>query len=184
MNNAIFKYRKLWVIAIFLMLTKYSVAQYGEYEVKAAYIFNFAKFIDWPANAHIGDTLTLAIYNHDPFGVILENTMIGRRAKGKAWKIIRTDKIDKLAQCNIVFISDIELYEILKIIEKLKDKPVITVGDEIIDFCELGGMINFTPQFSEQQFEINNDIAKSTGILISPKLLLLAKLVSNNEDEF
>lgn len=180
-----FTYKLLFILPVlFLLQANKTHAQYSEYEVKAAYIFNFAKFVDWPENATENDTLVLGIYNYDPFGVVLDKTMVGRKARGKDWKIIRTNKISDLEKCNIVFLSDVEQYEILQIMDRLKSKPVITIGDEIIDFCESGGIINFTPQFSEHQFEINNEIAKSRGIIISPKLLLLAKIISNNEDEF
>jgi len=160
------------------------MCQYAEYELKAAYIFNFAKFINWPPSANNNDTIVLAVYKNDPFGIILEKTMVGRKANGKNWKIIRTKSIKDLEKCNIAFFSDIQKYELLKIIKQLNNKPVLTIGDEFFDFCELGGIINFTPQFSEYQFEINNDIAKTHKIIISPKLLLLSKIVSNTEDEF
>lgn len=159
-------------------------AQYSEYEIKAAYIFNFAKFIEWPDIKTKADTIILAIYGPDPFGSVLEKTMIGRKAQGKDWKIIRTTNVTDIEGCHIVFIADIGKYETIQLIEKIKNKPILTIGDEMMQFCELGGIVNFTPQFSDQQFEINNDVAKSKGIFISPKLLLLAKIISNKEDEF
>ena len=166
------------------MGVKNGMCQYSEYEIKAAYIFNFAKFIEWPAQPTNNDTITLVIYKNDPFGIVLEKTMVGRKANGKVWKIIRADNLQALDNCQIVFFSDIEKYDLLKLFNKLKNKPIITIGDEIIDFCEIGGTINFTPQFSEYKFEINNEIAKINKVIISPKLLILAKIVSNKEDEF
>ena len=71
--------------------------------------------------------------------------------------------------------------QILKCIDK---KPIVTIGDELPDFCLLGGIINFMPQFSKHQFEINKDAADAIGVKISPKLLLLAKIISTKEDEF
>ena len=177
-------YKLVLLLLISLAGIKNGICQYSEYEIKAAYIFNFAKFLDWPATNPNKDTIILAIYNNDPFGIVLEKTMVGRKANGKDWKIIRTNNKKELEKCNIVFFSDIEKSELLKILEQLKNKPLITIGDEIIDFCEIGGTINFTPQFSEYQFEINNEVAKSHRIIISPKLLLLAKIVSKTEDEF
>lgn len=173
------------IIGIFIItLSGAAKAQYSEYEIKAAYIFNFAKFIDWEkTNSHI-DTITLGIYNADPFGIILEKTMLGRTANGKEWKIKRVHTITELKECQIVFLSDIGKYEYLKLIEQLRNSPVLTVGDELEEFCENGGMVNFTPQYSKHQFEINNNEAKANGIIINPKLLLLAKIVSGNEDEF
>jgi hypothetical protein len=157
---------------------------YSEYEVKAAYIFNFAKFLEWPTSKLNNDTIILAIYKDDPFGVVIEKTMVGRKANNKVWKIVRTNKLKDLDNCQIAFFSDIQKYELVKILDHLNSKPILTIGDEIIDFCELGGTINFTPQFSEYQFEINNEIAKAHRIVISHKLLLLAKIVTNSEDEF
>ena len=181
-------YKNIYKLVLILLLAlagiKNGMSQYSEYEIKAAYIFNFAKFLDWPSSDLNADTIVLAIYNNDPFGIVLEKTMVGRKANGKVWKIIRTKNKMDLENCHIAFFSDIEKYELIKILDKLDKKPVLTIGDEIIDFCESGGNINFTSQFSENQFEINNDAAKSQKIVISPKLLLLAKIVSNNEDEF
>jgi hypothetical protein len=165
-------------------LANKTYAQYSEYEIKAAYIFNFAKFIVWPESSNNTDTLYLGIFGSDPFGTILEKTLIGRKAQGKEWKIIRSSNLLDLFNCHIIFISEIEKSEMVKIIERTNGLPVLTLGDELNDFCKLGGIINFTPQFSEQQFEINNESALSKGIKISPKLLLLAKVISNKEDEF
>jgi len=160
------------------------MSQYAEYEIKAAYIFQFARFIEWPSGTFESDTIYLGIYKNDPFGVVLEKTMIGRKANGKDWKIIRTNNLNKLQQCHIVFFSDVQKYDLLKALAYLKSKTIITIGDEMHDFCELGGTINFTPQYSEHPFEINNEVTKSVKIKVSPKLLLLAKIISTNEDEF
>jgi len=84
-----------------------SHAQYSEYEIKAAYIFNFAKFIEWPEIEGNSDTLILGIYGTDPFGNILEKTLIGRKAQGKDWKIIRSSNLSDLTKCHILFVSDV-----------------------------------------------------------------------------
>ncbi len=161
-----------------------SYAQYSEYEIKAAYIFNFAKFIVWPESTNKNDTIYLGVFGTDPFGSILEKTLLGRKAQGKEWKIIRSSNLQDLFRCHIIFVSEIGKYDMLSVIERTNGLPVLTLGDELHDFCEMGGIINFTPQFSEQQFEINNESAIIKGIKISPKLLLLAKVISNKEDEF
>jgi hypothetical protein len=174
-----------FLILALLLVTLNLRAQYSEYEVKAAYIFNFAKFIEWPANYLPNeDTIYLCIYKNDPFGIILEKTMIGRKANGKEWKITRINSLDEIGKCHILFFSEINKHEIISLLEQFKNKPVLTIGDEEPDFCEFGGIINFTPQFSEYQFEINKDVAGGLNIKISPKLLLLAKIISIKEDEF
>jgi len=177
------KYGLLLAFSLLLM-AKMSVAQYSEYEIKAAYIFNFAKFIQWPAHINEQDTIVLGIYKTDPFGLVIDKTMQGRKAQGKAWKIIRINQLSDIEKCHILFLSELGKFETLQIIERSKNKPILTIGDEIIGFCEIGGIVNFTPQFSEHQFEINNEASLLKNITISPKLLLLAKIISNNEDEF
>ncbi len=168
-----------------LFAIKTTNAQYSEYEVKAAYIFNFAKFIEWPPIPYLStDTIYLAIVGNDPFGIILEKTMIGRQANGKHWKIKRIKKAPEKQEYHIMFISGVEPSEALAIIEKTKKQSVLTIGDKIPQFCELGGIINFTQQYSQNQFEINNHIAKDKGITISPKLLVLSKIITTTEDEF
>jgi len=167
-----------------LLSSRVCLAQYSEYEIKAAYIFNFAKFIDWPANqTFIKDTIVLGIYKNDPFGIILEKTMLGRKVNDKEWKIVRINRQSELAKCHILFFSGLSKSEVINILEKLKSYPILTIGDEIPGFCESGGMVNFTAQFSQHQFEINNDEASHHQIIISPKLLLLAKIITT-EDEF
>lgn len=175
----------IFVVALFTITTKKTFSQYTEYEVKAAYIFSFMKFIEWenPTIAK-SDTITLGIYKNDPFGKILEHIMLGRKSNGKLWKILRFDKIANVDKCNIVFLSDIDKYELGIILKRISSKPILSIGDEIPDFCEIGGMLNFTPQYSDNQFEINNKLANKNGININPKLLKLAKIVSYNEDEF
>lgn len=183
------RYRKyIHKLVLLLIITIFGVksgmCQYSEYEIKAAYLFNFAKFIEWPSPQSNSDTITLGIYKNDPFGIVLEKTMIGRKVNGKVWKIVRTSKLQDLDNCQMVFFSDVEKYDLLKLITHLKNKPILTIGDEIMDFCKIGGAINFTPQFSEFQFEINNEVAKGNRVVISPKLLVLAKIISISENEF
>lgn len=159
-------------------------AQYSEYEVKAAYIFNFAKFIEWPADYIEGDTLYLCVYKNDPFGIILEKTMIGRKANGKDWKIKRISNLNEAGECHFLIVSGIKQHEAMQVLKNIGSRPIVTIGDELNNFCTIGGVINFLPQYSERQFEINKDVANDIGIKISPKLLLLAKIISTKEDEF
>lgn len=181
-----YTYKLLFAITIFILSgTKIAHAQYSEYEIKAAYIFNFAKFIEWPNDANpSNDTIVLGIYKYDPFGIILEKTMIGRKANGKSWKILRVNTISEIKKCNIVLFSDVSPYELGIVLKSIKNKPILSIGDEVDEFCEIGGILNFTPQYSQNQFEINNKVALKSSITINPKLLKLAKIVSYNEDEF
>ncbi len=159
-------------------------AQYAEYEVKAAYIFHFAKFMEWNTEKEDSTVLTIGLYQNDPFGIILDKTLLGRSTNGKQWNIVQVANQEEALSCDFLFISDIERYDLLKLLERLKKTAIITIGDEIEGFCQDGGLINFSPQYSSHRFEINNKRAILNGITISPKLLVLSKLVSDDEDEF
>ncbi len=179
------KIRNILIASAIICLTATRVnAQYSEYEVKAAYIFNFAKFIDWPADYLNQDTIYLCIYKNDPFGIILEKTMIGRKVNGKVWKITRIKSLKEIDKCHMLFLSEIKQHEVIQLLNNIGRKPIVTIGDELPIFCESGGIINFMSQFSDRQFAINKDAADHIGINISPKLLLLAKIIYNKEDEF
>ena len=89
-------YKLIVVLIITVLGIKSGMCQYSEYEIKAAYIFNFAQFIEWPAQSVNNDTITLVIYKNDPFGIVLEKTMVGRKANGKVWKIVRTNNLQAL----------------------------------------------------------------------------------------
>ena len=110
--------------------------------------------------------------------------MIGRKANGKDWKIKRISNLAEAEKCHMLILSGIKLHEAMQVLKDISDKPIVTIGDEMNNFCQIGGVVNFLPQFSERQFEINKDVANDIGIKISPKLLLLAKIISTKEDEF
>jgi hypothetical protein len=168
-----------------IFLKSYSQS-YTEYEVKAAYIFNFAKFVKWPENSFSSKTshLILGVYGTNPFGVILNKTINKRTVNGRKWIIKYFNKPEDITKCHILFISQVDKSELIKIIDKNKNKAVLTIGDNIEDFCISGGILNFSQQYSKHRFEINNDIAIQSNIIISSKLLILAKIVSSNEIKF
>lgn len=177
--------RTILMSALLCLLALTAKAQYAEYEIKAAYIFNFAKFIEWPETETTPtDSIYLCIYQKDPFGVILEKTMVGRTANGKSWNIKRINSLKEVTKCHILVIPNTSQHNITQLIKEIGNKPILTIGDEIPNFCCMGGIVNFTPQMSKCQFEMNNEIAIGNRIRINPKLLQLAKIISNKEDEF
>ena len=168
-----------------LSLNHVQAQKFTEYDLKAAYLFNFAKFVQWPEYAFEDDDApyVLGIYGEDPFGSILINALRGNTVKGRSWVIKYFTRIEDI-DCHILFLSGIEEHEMKKIIEFTSDKPILTVGDHLEYFCEQGGMINFTRQYARHRFEINNEAALKSKIYISSKLLVLAKIVSKDEVKF
>jgi hypothetical protein len=186
LNNL--KKRLTYLILLLLIFGKLSVnaQNFTEYEVKAAYIFNFSKFIKWPPSSfdNQASPYVLGIYGDDPFGNIIKKIIGNRKSNGRNWVVKYYSRPDQIKQCHILFISDVQPSELRKIFEHTSKMPILTVGDEIKDFCQQGGEINFTPKNSNKRFEINNKEANKAGLSISSKLLMLSKIISTDEVKF
>jgi hypothetical protein len=150
----------------------------SEYQVKAAFLYNFTKFVEWPQTGSdpAGTSISIGILGQNPFGATLEGIIKGKSLDGRPLVLRQLKKLDEARNCQIVFVSAGESKRIGKILESLKGAPVLTVGDSR-GFAESGGMINFIVEDSSVRFEINPDAARESGLKISSKLLSLAKIV-------
>jgi hypothetical protein len=152
----------------------------SEYEVKAAFLYNFAKFVEWPKNKpRSGEPIFIGILGDDPFGEDMEKTVQGKSVNGHPI-VIRRYKGDKPPEyCQILFISSSERRRVDRLLEMLKGSVTLTVS-EMDQFCERGGMINFRIESSKVRFEVNHRAAESEGLKISSKLLSVAVRVFAN----
>lgn len=148
---------------------------YGEYQVKAAFLYNFGKFVDWPVTAEdSGKPLVISVFGTDPFGPVLDRIVQGRLVRGRSVIIRRPIRIEELLPCQILFVSSSEKGRMPTILHALDGASVLTVG-EMEGFLQLGGMIGFVVENDKVRFEINEDAARRNGLRISSKLLTLAK---------
>ncbi len=152
----------------------------SEYQVKAVFLLNFAKFVEWPNNspgdAH--DPASLCIVGDDPFGAILNQTVRGKAVNGHELAVKRFKRGEDARGCQIVFISSSETKRLHGILESLKGTSVLTVG-ETEGFAQRGGIINFVLEDNRVHFEVNVEAAERAGLRISSKLLSLAKIVKD-----
>jgi len=174
---------KLIILLIFQVVfasfvNKTFAQQYSEYELKAAYIYNFGKFVKWPEKS-LKKEFIIGVYGLNPFKGILKEALSGRTLYGKPIKIIYFSDLKNIEKCNILFIPKVKKEELLRILNAVKNYPVLTVGDNIEDFCISGGNINFTPKYSKYRFYINNNSAKRKKLKISSKLLSLSKIITD-----
>jgi len=176
----------IWLIILVFTAVSAKAQQFTEYEVKAAYIFNFTKFIKWPASSFDNSTspYVLGIYGNDPFGSVIKKIIGTRQSNDRKWIVKYYSRPEQIKQCHILFITDINQSELRSLIMHLENKPILTVGDEIDKFCQQGGIINFTPKKSPKRFEINNKAAKNARLSISSKLLMLSKIITTDEIKF
>ena len=148
----------------------------NEYQVKAAFLYNFAKFVDWPAEAFGGSNgmLIIGVVGDDPFGGALDQAIDGKSIGGRSLVVRRLKWGQDLRSCQILYISSSERKHLPQIIQSLRGASVLTVGD-MGQFNQQGGIINFIMEASKVRFEINSRGADQARLRISSKLLALAK---------
>jgi len=150
----------------------------NEYQVKAAFLYNFVKFVDWPSSAFTSPNQPLAIcvYGRDPFGTALEDALLGKTIGDRRIALVRATQFQDLVGCHVVFVSASEREPTADLAGRLKGHAVLLVG-EGDSFAASGGAIQFTIKANRVHFVINPDAADRAGLKISSKLLALAKIV-------
>ncbi len=144
-----------------------------EYQIKAAFLVNFAAFTEWPAN--VGNTLNLCVYGPDPFGQDLGKFQ-SRSIGGRSLAVTRVNSVDELGNCQIVFISRPVIDNLLRVLDTLSGKPVLTVADSP-GAMRQGVVLNMGTKLSKVTFEANLAAARVNGLNLSSKLLSLASEV-------
>jgi len=159
-----------------IVRTPAQAAPPSEYQLKAAYLFNFAKFVEWPTGAFAQATspMVIGVLGDNPFGGDLERTIHGKSINDHPMQVRAVQSLGDAKQCHILFISPSEKKRLPEIVAALRGVPVLTVG-ESEGFPEAGGMINFVLEGNKIRFQINNDAARNAGLKISSKLLSLAQ---------
>ena len=150
----------------------------GEYQIKAAFLYNFAKFVEWPPEAFSDakSPIVIAILGEDPFDPSLEEIIAGKTVQGRPLVVKHWKNLDGSWQCHILFVSASARGFLGDIFQKTGLSNVLTVG-EMEGFAQRGGMINFILFENKVRFEINHKAAESAGLKISSKLLSLARKV-------
>lgn len=156
----------------------------GEYRIKAAFLYNFAKFVEWPTDAfpdpHMA--IVVGIVGEDQFSEVLSQTVAGKTVNGRELVIRRGKAGENLRNCHLVFISSSEGRHLPQILDSLKGSSVVTVG-ETERFARLGGVINFFVVGKNVRFEVNVDAAARARLKISSKLLALARIVPDEQGD-
>ena len=147
----------------------------SEYRLKAAFLFNFAKFVEWPPEAFAEKTspFIIGVLGDNPFGNELQQTVIGKNINDHPITIQPFSTAAAATNCHLLFISNSEKKRLTEIVPALRGTTVLTVS-ETERFIEAGGMINFVSVNNKIRFQINDDAAKTARLKISSKLLSLA----------
>ncbi len=180
------KSRKIISVAIILAIGAFWPA-YGqapslsEYSVKAAFLYNFAKFVEWPEcpTCDPPNTFVIGILGEDPFGreiAVIE----GKDLKGLPLSIKRLEEITDLKDCKVLFISASMESRLPQLLSRLTGQAILTVADAE-GFAQAGVMINLYKVKNKIRFQINPRAAEAAGLKISSHLLRLAEIVSEED---
>ncbi|HEY4002001.1 MAG TPA: YfiR family protein [Candidatus Xenobia bacterium] len=165
------------LLAVLLLASSSAWAAAREYEIKAAFIYNFALFIEWPPGLMQGN-LVVGVLGHDDYGDALDELTSHTVAQNHV-VVKRIASLDEAAQCQILVVSPSEAPRYSQIFSALRGKSVLTIG-ETPGFAAQGGCIGFVPYRSRLRFEINTDALKQGNLKASAKLLSLATIVTGH----
>lgn len=176
------------VVAILVLLVSChdvvcaQVRKSTEYELKAAYLYNFGKFTRWPASVipASNQVFAICVLGKNPFGSSLDATVKGESIDGKSLAVRYLGSRDELNGCHILFVSDSEEHRVEAILAELGKRPILTVSD-IPDFADRGGDIEFLRVGEKIRFKVNLGAAERSGLSLSSDLLKVAVSVKRND---
>lgn len=157
-----------------------ALAQFQAHQVKAAYLYKFAPFVDWPANAFPSPSspLVLCVAGDDPFGPVLDRTVVGQKIGTHPIQVRRMGRADKAAGCHILYLSGSKTQSVAEGLSSVRGSPVLTVTDGARS-GEDRGVIHFVARDRNIRFQIDDEAAARNGLNISSKLLSLAVSVKS-----
>ena len=171
----------LVLVALFAGIAPAVLAQaevLEEYQVKAAFLYQFTKFIEWPSEAFpdANAPFSICVAGADPFGNILNQLFQQKTVGQRRLELRRSAHGEDLQGCQILFISASERKRFPAILDKVKGTPVVTVS-ESDRFMQAGGTINFFLSEERVRFDINLEATEGTGLKFSSRLLSVARTV-------
>jgi hypothetical protein len=148
-----------------------------EYAVKAAYLYKFAPFVDWPANAFAGPSAPFAVcvFGQDPFGRLLDDAVRGQSVGGRRIVVRRPAAIQDAQSCQVLYLGRSGRTSVAESLRLLRGRPILTVTEEG------GGVVQFVLRDGRVRFAVDAERARQNGLGLSSKLLALAVSVRRSD---
>ncbi len=155
-------------------------AQAGEYELKAAFLYNFTQFVRWPDSSFSApdSPFQLCIVGEDPFGKTLDDLVTTEYVDNHPIVVRRIRDVENTSLCHMAFVSAKTSIPFESVLETIGDRPVLVVGD-LPDIAEKGGTIAFRVVNNRIRVEVNLASARTANLRISSKLLRLSTIIEN-----
>jgi hypothetical protein len=147
-----------------------------EYDLKAAYIFNFSLFVDWPAGAfeHPDSPIIIGVLGDSRFATVLQETLKGQDARGRSFVVQSWNSAKNVQHCHLLFVASGAAQEWAQVVQSVRRTPTLTIG-EWPDFIGTGGIVNFFVEGKKIRFDISAETARRAGLNMSSKMLGLAR---------
>jgi hypothetical protein len=181
--------RAVWLLILGMSLVfratpvSAQVVRAPEYPLKAAYLFNFTQFVEWPSNSFISPDapMVIGVLGEDPFGGALDQAIKGKAVHGHSFELKRFKQIGEMRGCHVLFVCASEAVRLPEILLAAQKGGILTVSD-IDRFAERGGIINFYMENNKVRFKINLNAAERAGTKISSQLLRLGTIIREEID--
>lgn len=148
-----------------------------EHEVKAAFLFNFLKFVEWPGTVATNNTpIVIGIVGESPLRDALPKILDGQTVRGRSIRMVSLRPGEPVGDCQLLFVAQGKNEEVEEVLKAAKGKPILTVG-ESPEFIRHGGMINFVIVDQKVRFEINTAALDAVGLHADSRLLAVARRV-------
>ena len=155
-----------------------------EHQVKAAFLYNFSQFVEWPPSAFPSDDapFIIGIVGQDPFGDFLDKLVADESIGDHRLTVVRYSSADAIRESHVLFLSLPTVEENNAVVAGLAGKPVLTVSDHA-EFIRAGGMVQFVNEANRVRLRIGINPVERSGLIISSKLLRLSEVVQVNKNE-
>jgi hypothetical protein len=173
--------RTLMVAALLVVMPAMAMPAPSEYQIKAVFLFNFSRFIEWPTSAFptAEAPFVVGVFGHDPFGAELDEVVKGESVNGHPLVVRRVDSAAEAAECQIVFIHQSESRQLDELLSALGHRSTLTVSD-LPGAAQRGVMIRLVTESGRVRMRINVESARAASLTISSNLLRSAEIVPAN----
>ena len=166
------------MVATFEVCAATAGPAFDEYQVKAAFLYNFAKFVEWPPSAFASSSepISICIAGQNPFGSALEDMVRGKVVGGRSFAVRSLTDPQQAGKCQILFVGASERKRAWFLLDQINRTGILTVG-EADEFTSIGGMVNLKLDGTRVRIQISLESAERANLKISSKLLGLAEIV-------
>lgn len=170
----------VWSLIALLVITVFATPlnaqDLDETSIKAAYVFNLTKFVEWP---RAGTKLVVGFVGDGPMGEALEKSLTGKTSGTRVIQVVLYPKSDALEQCDVIYVAYTSPKKTRATLDQLHDKSVLTVGDTE-SFPKDGGMVALVRKDAQVRLEINLDAVQRSRLTISSRVLSIATIVRDS----